>query len=132
LSAANLLSGLANVAITIEFATRSLYNMATKSKPTDLNQADVVAFLEEYWRGDFDDEYEVSILSKKARAKGEIFQLRSLLRHRYPSHQITLPMILKALDLKPEWEMWAVKLQVIVGFYTCALSTSLTATFVPV
>jgi hypothetical protein len=79
----------------------------------DLDQASIITFLE-YWGGDFDDKYEVPILSKKARVKGEIFQLRGLLRNRYPGSQVTLSMIVKALESKPEWEIWAIKLQVLL------------------
>jgi hypothetical protein len=46
----------------------------------DLDQAPIIAFLEEYWRGDFDNEHGLPMLSNKARRKGEIFLIRSLLR----------------------------------------------------
>jgi len=77
----------------------------------DLDQAPIIAFLEEYWRGDFDNKHGLPMLSNKAKRKGEIFQIRSLLRHRYPSQQVTLLMLWQALKSKPEWKRWAVKLQ---------------------
>ncbi|KIM71782.1 hypothetical protein PILCRDRAFT_830143, partial [Piloderma croceum F 1598] len=76
-----------------------------RRKPTDLNLQTIVEYLICYERGDFHINGQPP-LSKKGQKKGELFNLRSLLRQRYPSEQVTILTIRDALDSRPEWRTW--------------------------
>lgn len=66
-----------------------------------LDQDLIIAFLQEYRNGDFRDEDGLQRLSNNAKYKGEIFNIRGLLRARYQGRRADQNMIFKAMRTNP-------------------------------